>query len=112
MIHVWLIGSDWHSCILFVVFHFISLPLLSSTLLLLPVSDADNRGTLRSILILFLLSQASVCVVRDYICRELISLQFILFIRSKAMSQDQRLTMQFARGKKKRKEKKEVQVAP
>lgn len=61
---------------------------------------------------MFLLSQASVCVVRDYICRELISLQFILFIRSKAMSQDQRLMMQFARGKKKRKEKKEVQVAP
>lgn len=86
----------------FSCFHFISLPLLS-TLLLLPVSDADKRGTLRHILILFLLSQASIYVVRDYICRELISLQFILFIRSKAVSPDQRRTMQFAWSKKKEK---------
>lgn len=60
---------------MFVVFPVISFPLtlLSFNLLLLPVSDADNRGTLRSILILFL---PQACIVIDCICSELIVFVF------------------------------------
>lgn len=58
---LWLACSLSFLYFLFISFLFSLSLSLCSTLLLLPVSDADNRGTLRSILILFL-SQASVCV--------------------------------------------------
>lgn len=75
-----LIDSDEHSRITFVVLTVISFPLtlFSFTLLLLTVSEAQNRGTLRSLLILFL-PQAFVSSVINCFCSELISLQFLFF---------------------------------